>query len=367
MKVLQNGCQALARLTLVGGTITALNYLIGPAAPMEAEAFAPWGEGPLAAVIFGPSLKAPLVRSWQLYHRLGQRYRQLRQHHLVQRLMTFAPPGAKRLVKRLVKGVNAEIDVLNRQLGQHRLGQRLMTFAPPSAKRLVEGVKAEIDVLNRRRLTPEKELTEFYRAALQRLVEKQGAAAIGDYLEFGVYNGTSLICMYRALTQLGLDHVRLFGFDSFEGLPPDEEGHWGPGGRFKSELEFTRRVLAHEGVPNDRVVLIKGFFSDSLKPELITQYQITRASIIMVDVDMYRSTCEALQFCERLIAPEALMVFDDWHPLAEKNMGEKRAFDEFLQAHPSLHPTPYGSTYHWHAEAFWVTRSSKGAAKETTS
>jgi O-methyltransferase len=199
------------------------------------------------------------------------------------------------------------------------------------------------------------------------LVEKQGAAAIGDYLEFGVYNGTSLICMYRALTQLGLDHVRLFGFDSFEGLPPDEEGHWGPGGRFKSELEFTRRVLAHEGVPNDRVVLIKGFFSDSLKPELITQYQITRASIIMVDVDMYRSTCEALQFCERLIAPEALLVFDDWHPLAEKNMGEKRAFDEFLQAHPSLHPTPYGSTYHWHAEAFWVTRSSKGAAKETTS
>jgi len=180
-------------------------------------------------------------------------------------------------------------------------------------------------------------------------------------------NGTSLICMYRALTQLGLDHVRLFGFDSFEGLPPDEEGHWGPGGRFKSELEFTRRVLAHEGVPNDRVVLIKGFFSDSLKPELITQYQITRASIIMVDVDMYRSTCEALQFCERLIAPEALLVFDDWHPLAEKNMGEKRAFDEFLQAHPSLHPTPYGSTYHWHAEAFWVTRSSKGAAKETTS
>ena len=35
-------------------------------------------------------------------------------------------------------------------------------------------------------------------------------SGLGDYLEFGVYTGTSLIAMYRALHSLGLDHVRLF-------------------------------------------------------------------------------------------------------------------------------------------------------------
>jgi O-methyltransferase len=71
---------------------------------------------------------------------------------------------------------------------------------------------------------------------------------------------------------------------------------------------------------------------------------------------MYRSTREALEFCAPLIVDEALIVFDDWNPLAAQNMGEKRAFDEFLNEHPRLRARDYGVSYAPNAKAFLVTR-----------
>jgi len=55
----------------------------------------------------------------------------------------------------------------------------------------------------------------------------------GDYLDFDVSRGTSLACMHRVVTRLSLDNVRLFGFDSFEGMPSnaawEDLGVWRPG------------------------------------------------------------------------------------------------------------------------------------------
>jgi hypothetical protein len=196
-------------------------------------------------------------------------------------------------------------------------------------------------------------LTKHYRDVLEMLIERHGRAGIGDYLEFGVFNGTSLICMYRALEQLRLSHVRLFGFDSFEGLPPDEERHWGEGGRFSCDLETTRRILIQEGVDLSRVTLIKGFFDQTLNDGLLSQTQ--KASVIMVDCDLYRSTVECLAFSDPLIKDEAVVCFDDWYPLSERNMGEKRAFDEFLLTRPTLKARPLAS-YTENARTFIVTR-----------
>jgi O-methyltransferase len=53
----------------------------------------------------------------------------------------------------------------------------------------------------------------------------------------------------------------------------------------------------------------------------------------MVDCDIYTSARDALAFVEPMIGDYAVMLFDDWHAggLAEQNLGEKRAFDEFLR------------------------------------
>src|ERR1041384_5764847 len=82
-------------------------------------------------------------------------------------------------------------------------------------------------------LVPEKELTEVYRQSVRWLLQQDAPEAIGDYLEFGVFYGSSLSCMHRVLEEFGLRHVRMFGFDSWEGLPPsardEDNGTWNPG------------------------------------------------------------------------------------------------------------------------------------------
>jgi predicted O-methyltransferase YrrM len=234
-------------------------------------------------------------------------------------------------------------------------------FAPKWVKNLVETQKMRYKVYNRRRLVPAEALFDKYREILLLLAKRQGVSSLGDYLEFGVYNGTSMICMYKVVQEIGLDKMRLFGFDSFEGLPEtaskDDEGNWHPG-QFSCDYEFTKTTLTIEGVDFDRIILTKGWFSDTLNDDLIRKHNITNASVIMIDCDMYLSAKEALRFCGPLIQKEAVILFDDWYSgnrLADRNLGEKRAFDEFL-AENQCFKTKELESYTENAKVFLITR-----------
>jgi len=57
----------------------------------------------------------------------------------------------------------------------------------------------------------------------------------------------------------------------------------------------------------------------------------------MIDCDLYSSAKQALDFCAPLIVGQTIIFFDDWGggtSLDKENLGEKRAFLEFLQANP---------------------------------
>lgn len=187
-----------------------------------------------------------------------------------------------------------------------------------------------------RSLVPEDELRRWYGQALKILLERRAGRVLGDYLEFGVYRGDSLRCMYEALEAHGLHGVRLIGFDSFEGLPPLGQGDtglpWLEGDYAYSERE-TRARLTQAGIDMSRVHLVKGWYSDTLTGELARELRIAKVSVIMIDCDLYSSTKEALDFCAPLIEDDVVVFFDDWdggRGLAERGLGERRAFDEFL-------------------------------------
>ena len=206
-------------------------------------------------------------------------------------------------------------------------------------------------------LQPDGErLYELLRQELRRLRERLGADALGDYLEFGVYQGNSLIQMHRALRDEGLDDVRLFGFDSFAGLPEtaEDEGVWSAG-QYRADVDFTRDRLREAGVDESRTVLVPGFFSETLTPELLATHGIRRATVVMVDCDLYSSAREALAFTEPLLGEEAVILFDDWHSTADDE-GEQRAFAELLASHPELEAEPAG-TYTDAAQVFRIRRS----------
>jgi hypothetical protein len=202
-------------------------------------------------------------------------------------------------------------------------------------QRLNERVRRGETSYDRRRLI------RTFRELLTMLKAREPGVELGDYLEFGVYHGTSLSCMYGARQELGEAGIRLIGFDSFEGLPEsaaqEDDGTWAPG-QFKSTLGLTRETLQRFGVPLDQVTLVKGWFSDTATPETRERLGITRVSIAMIDCDLYSSSKEALDFCAPLVGRHAAFVFDDWNAdgLAEKGLGQRRAFEECLAEHPSL-------------------------------
>jgi hypothetical protein len=196
-------------------------------------------------------------------------------------------------------------------------------------------------------LVTARELQPRFKSACRQLTDRIGANGIGDYLEFGVCYGTSLHCMFQTLKEMELDHVRLFGFDSFKGLPPiaaiDIENYLQPGD-YASSLDSTTRTLTRKGIDWSRTFLIEGWFQETLNHSLIKNHNIKKASFIMLDCDLYSSAKEALEFCLPLIKDTSIIFLDDW--CDDKDKGERRAFHEFLKAHPHVKSEYFDSYSH---------------------
>lgn len=124
----------------------------------------------------------------------------------------------------------------------------------------------------------------------------------GDVVEFGVYTGNSLGWLRRLAPSR-----RLFGFDSFEGMPPtqvelrlDAAVMWAPG-TFRGGLEAARAA-----VPG--ATLVKGLFAD-LGP--LEAYGVGAVALAHLDCDIYEGYRDALRLLTPRLVPGAVMVFDE--------------------------------------------------------
>jgi hypothetical protein len=119
----------------------------------------------------------------------------------------------------------------------------------------------------------------------------------GLWLEFGVYKGESLAKM-ACVAPLGGGTAKVFGFDSFEGLPEDwNESH--PKGTFATPLPVV------EGAN-----IVIGKFEDTL-PSFVHVMARSPVTLLHVDCDLYSSTSTVLRRVLPHLAPGALVVFDE--------------------------------------------------------
>ena len=79
----------------------------------------------------------------------------------------------------------------------------------------------QVDDICAVRFTPTEKLQEYFTDCIN-ILRKLKGENIGDYLEFGVFNGASLSDVYLTAKKLGAQ-MKFFGFDAFEGLPADSE------------------------------------------------------------------------------------------------------------------------------------------------
>lgn len=240
-----------------------------------------------------------------------------------------------------------------RRLGVSSSAKRLLINTPGPISKMIK----RRDIVQRKKLVDDQAINDAMRKVVA--IAKEEGVEVDTYLEFGVYNGSTITAMTRALAEAGMKDVRVFGFDTFEGLPEfakeDCGGHWQPG-EFSSSIEFTRSVLEHEQVEMSKVELVKGLFSESCTPAFREQYNIQKASLVMIDCDLYQSTVDALAFCKDVFADTSIVLFDDWFPLADRNEGEKPAWDEFLAANPQWQAEELFS-YAPHGLVFKLTRT----------
>jgi hypothetical protein len=113
-----------------------------------------------------------------------------------------------------------------------------------------------------------------------------------------------------------------------------------------SESDF-RAICQGHGLPQERLVTIKGFFSDGLgREETNSVLSGSKAAIVYVDVDTYSPATEVLAFIGPYLQRGSVIVFDDWNCFyADNSLGERRAWHEYLCRHPDLTFSPFVETH----------------------
>ncbi len=159
----------------------------------------------------------------------------------------------------------------------------------------------------------------------------------GDYLEFGVFTGSSFCHSIRCYNKLRYlwpeSDMAFYGFDSFSGfgeIASEDEHPFYTDENFETSYKRVesrvRKVIKNEV----RYKLIKGYFDESLKKGAGT-FSIKKSKIIFIDSDTYSSANVALNFCIPTIQIGTFIILDDYYSYkGSLSKGVAKAFNEFL-------------------------------------
>jgi hypothetical protein len=157
----------------------------------------------------------------------------------------------------------------------------------------------------------------------------------GDIVECGVSVGHGALLFLLLSEYLGVERT-YYGFDSFEGLPdPSERDGITPikeKGLYANPPATVLKVLRDgrlpENVIQDRVRLVKGWFSDT-----ISKYD-GRIALLHLDCDLYDSYKTCLEALYDKVVPGGVIMFDEYAD--ERWTGARTAIDEFFAGKPEI-------------------------------
>lgn len=161
-------------------------------------------------------------------------------------------------------------------------------------------------------------------ASLLRYACDQSSLKKGLTLEMGVCSGRTI----NFIAALNPEH-KVYGFDSFEGLPQAWEGRKDytiPAGEFGLRKGSPIPAV----LPN--VCLIKGLFSETLP---VFSREILKDSPIRflhIDCDLYQSTVDVFQHLGHGLMPGSVILFDELYNYPGWHLHEWKALQEFLQS-----------------------------------
>jgi hypothetical protein len=154
------------------------------------------------------------------------------------------------------------------------------------------------------------QLYDFIRTSILTNTDVQSLHA-----EFGVFKGESLNFFATANNE-----IKWFGFDSFEGLPENWNGHGKTKAHF-STLGKLPKVKAN-------VTLVPGLFENTLPQWIRTQNK--NFAFVHLDADLYSSTKQVLTIADAYFPNNTLFLFDEYFGYVGWEQGEHKAWIEWL-------------------------------------
>ncbi|HKP19354.1 MAG TPA: TylF/MycF/NovP-related O-methyltransferase [Gaiellaceae bacterium] len=159
----------------------------------------------------------------------------------------------------------------------------------------------------------------------------------GAIVECGVGAGKSMFLL-ATMTEGGRHPRTLWGFDSFQGLPaatPEDEAETMTrklrAGKFAHSEDDVRAYLVSYGMDEakvaERIVLVPGYFPDSFE-----QYDGGPIALLHLDVDLYQSYKDCLEFFEPLVVPGGVVAFDEYR--SPQWPGAAKSIDEYYGGPP---------------------------------
>lgn len=178
----------------------------------------------------------------------------------------------------------------------------------------------------------------------------------GDYAEFGCHGGYTFAQAYHCARRRK-HPARLWGFDSFRGLPPPS----GPKdfhprfrqGRFETSVDEFHQTCYGNRIPRDAYEVVEGYYEDTIA-KLAASDPPTDICLAYIDCDLYSSTRTVLEFLGPRLKHGMILALDDyycWSPTAAA--GQRVAIVEFIAGHERWNLVPY-LQFGWHGASFVV-------------
>lgn len=144
----------------------------------------------------------------------------------------------------------------------------------------------------------------------------QLAPTTGLFMEFGVWRGSTI---NRIAERVG-KFTKVYGFDSFEGLPEDWQG------------EYQKGTFHMEGVlpqVHENIELYPGWFDETL-PKFVAEHPNTPIAFLHVDCDLYSSAKTIFNCLGERLVPGSIIVFDEYFNYPGWREHEYKAFQELV-------------------------------------
>ena len=137
----------------------------------------------------------------------------------------------------------------------------------------------------------------------------------GDLVETGIWRGGACIMMAAVLAAHEDKTRTVWGFDSFQGLPPPDEAKY-PDDRGDQLYRFPQLAVSVEevvenfrrmGLWSEQVRLVKGWFKNT-----VAAAPIERIAVLRLDGDLYESTIQVLEGFYPRLSAGGFCIVDDY-------------------------------------------------------